>query len=188
MQVWTASNLLSFARVAIGIYAGGWLLVDPAAHRAEVLALMVIAALTDFLDGLLARSLHQVTELGKMIDPLADKISIGFVAVVLAAQGRIPLWFLGLALIRDASILAAGIYLHRARRITLQSNAWGKWAAGALAAYLFVVVLDLPSMELLNSALLACGVALLLVSSSLYIIRFSRVIRTAAPEAGSVKR
>ncbi len=177
VRIWTVSNLLSVARAFLGVCAGGVLLTDAARYRPAVLGLMVVAALTDFLDGLIARRLNQVTELGKIIDPVADKIAIACIGVVLAAQGKIPLWFLALVLIRDAAILACGVYLNRARGTTLQSNAWGKWAVTILAAYLIIAVLDLPPLEVLKSIVLFLGVLMLLISSTYYARRFLMVLR-----------
>ena len=53
----------------------------------------LLAVTTDALDGYFARLLHQESELGKVIDPLADKIGVGIVVVLLLIFGDIPLWF-----------------------------------------------------------------------------------------------
>ncbi len=69
----------------------------------------MIAAITDILDGYLARKFNQVTEFGKIIDPLADKIAIGAIIIKLFIIGVIPLYYFFMIIVRDVLIFLGGI-------------------------------------------------------------------------------
>ena len=83
-RVWTLPNLISFARIVLlGVFC--WLLFGPdRAHRWRRLVLMVVGV-TDFLDGYVARRFHQVSTLGKVLDPVADRVVL--VTGVIAIDG-----------------------------------------------------------------------------------------------------
>src|SRR5512142_3316042 len=114
-RVWTISNTLSFCRIVLVVPIVVLLLRNDAADRAVIGGLIVLAAATDFFDGLLARRLGQVSDLGKIIDPVADKLAVGAAGIALAIVGRVPVWFLVAALVRDLVILAGGVYIRSTR-------------------------------------------------------------------------
>ncbi len=95
-------------------------------HR-EAAAWFVVAAATDFLDGLLARSRRAVSPVGQYFDPLADKFLLSGVFIALAIEGSAPLWFVGLVLGRDLAIVMASLI---AMRVSTYSDytptIWGK--------------------------------------------------------------
>ena len=139
--------------------------------------IMAIAALTDKLDGVLARRLDEVTEWGKVLDPLADKIAVAVAAIVLLLLHAIPLWLVIVVVVRDVMILLGGVYLKTQRGIVLQSNEVGKWAVGIMSLMLFLMVLGIQSVA--TDILIAAVVVLLFISSVLYIRRFTEVMRTS---------
>jgi len=149
---------------------------DPSS-RFEAAGLIVLAAATDFLDGLLARKFHQETNLGKAIDPLADKVAVGVVAFVLTQQGKLPLWFLVLVLLRDGAIFLGAAYVRRARDIILQSNEAGKWAVVLIAALILVSVVSTGDPRWFRDLLLLAATGMLVLSFVLYLKRFLTVIR-----------
>ncbi len=143
------------------------------------LALLGIAALTDKLDGVFARRYNQITEWGKILDPLADKIGIAVVAIVLVQLGQIPLWFLLAIVARDVLILAGGMYLKRRRGIVEQSNLLGKWTIGVLAATMALAMLTVrgPVMD----GAIGLSVVMLIASLGLYAAVFVKALqRTSA--------
>jgi cardiolipin synthase len=91
------------------------LLVYPAAHGIlqghypAVLALFALAAFTDGLDGFLAKHFNWATELGKHLDPLADKLLLVSVFVCLSIAGLAPWWLTSLVLLRDLVIVSGAI-------------------------------------------------------------------------------
>lgn len=170
----TVSNLLSLTRALLAIPFAIVMLSEMENARWWGGAIMVVGILTDKFDGVLARRLNQTTEWGKILDPLADKVGVGTVVVVLLLLNEIPLWFVGLVLVRDVVIFAAGIYLRSRYGVVLPSNEAGKWAVGILSLGLFLLVLGRASM--LTDILMGASALMLVVSSYFYAMRFARVV------------
>ncbi|MEN9993249.1 MAG: CDP-diacylglycerol--glycerol-3-phosphate 3-phosphatidyltransferase [Actinomycetota bacterium] len=100
-------NLITMARIALApLFI--WVLFiypNPAAHeRWIVVFLFVLASATDGVDGALARKRNQVTDLGKLLDPIADKVLIGGALLALSALGQIDWWVTAVILIREIGI------------------------------------------------------------------------------------
>ncbi|HSD49374.1 MAG TPA: CDP-alcohol phosphatidyltransferase family protein, partial [Actinomycetota bacterium] len=128
----TIPNVLSFLRIAlIPVFVA--LIVDPDTTPWG-LALFAVVAATDWVDGLLARRLGQVTELGKVLDPTADRIAMAAGLVALAVRGAFPWWAAALILVRDAAVLAVGAGLLVGRRVRLDVRPLGKVATFTLMA------------------------------------------------------
>jgi CDP-diacylglycerol--glycerol-3-phosphate 3-phosphatidyltransferase len=139
-----------------------------------VLVLALTGALTDFLDGYFARKFNQVTELGKIIDPIADKIMVGSGALALLWAGKLPLWFLLIVVLRDVLILLGGIFAKKRKGVTLMSNNIGKYTVAFVALALLSVGLGWNGIsdELLYGSSLA-----MILSFVVYLLRFLDVIK-----------
>jgi len=167
-RVWTASNMLSFLRVLLVPPVVYCLTTEFPYNRLWATALIVVAVLTDVLDGYLARRLHQVSELGKIIDPLADKIAAVAVTLVLAWNGEIPVWFVSVVVLRDVLILIGGIYIQKKKNIVAQSNWLGKLAVAVLTGYVFLTVLNIDALDGVREVVMGFCVTLLVVSFVVY--------------------
>ncbi|HEX3931127.1 MAG TPA: CDP-alcohol phosphatidyltransferase family protein [Nocardioides sp.] len=99
VRVWTVPNALSFLRL-LGVPLFLWLVLGP---QADGWALAVLAAsgVTDYLDGYLARRLHQTSRLGEVLDPVADRLYILAVVIGLALRSVVPWWFAVVLPLRD---------------------------------------------------------------------------------------
>ena len=100
-------NLITLARIALAPLFIWVLFVfqNPAAHeRWIVVFLFVLASATDGVDGALARKRDQVTDLGKLLDPIADKVLIGGALLALSVLGQIDWWITAFILIREIGI------------------------------------------------------------------------------------
>ena len=137
-RYFTISNFLSASRIFLVIPMGCCLIADFPYHRLWTAGIIVIAVTTDLLDGFLARKLHQVTDLGKILDPLADKIGIGIYAILIAWTGDVPVWFVVFVLLRDLLIFIGGVYIRQAKKIIPQSNWPGKISVTLVALVLFL--------------------------------------------------
>lgn len=173
-DLWTVSNGISFLRVLLTLPAG-WYIWTGQYHIA--LWLGVASYISDLLDGWLARKLNEVTEAGKIIDPLADKIFVGTITVLLVLRGDLPLWFVTAIVLRDAIILLAGIYLTRRTGFVLPSNYPGKIAVFCIAFTMFCTVARFDSM-LITSGIYAASI-LMIISFTLYAWRFYTTLKTS---------
>ena len=97
-------NLLSFLRIAL-VPVFLWLLLNEMFLSA--ILILVVAGITDFLDGYLARKLNQMTKLGKVLDPVADRLYIFATLLALSATGHIPWWLAALVISRDVLMLVS---------------------------------------------------------------------------------
>ncbi|MGO9581746.1 MAG: CDP-alcohol phosphatidyltransferase family protein [Acidimicrobiales bacterium] len=108
-RVWTVPNMISFARIVLlGLFC--WLLFGPDLRIAATVVLMVVGA-TDFLDGFLARRLHQVSTLGKVLDPLADRLVLVTGVIAITVYGAVPVWLAVVVLGREVLVSAAVMVL-----------------------------------------------------------------------------
>lgn len=125
-RIWTVPNVLSIARlISIPIFV--WLALVPEQDAAAA-AVLALGGFTDYLDGVLARRWDQVTRFGQLLDPIADRLSTVTVLVVFLIRGIVPVWFVGLLILRDA-LLAVQMARLRRRGVTgLPVNWVGKAA------------------------------------------------------------
>lgn len=104
VEVLNIPNVLSLLRIALVPVFLWFLLQEMFVSAITVLA---IAGLTDFLDGFLARKLNQTTKLGKMLDPVADRLYIFATLLALSVTGYVPWWLAGLVILRDLLMLVS---------------------------------------------------------------------------------
>ena len=171
----TASNLLSITRAVLVIpFIVVMLFTDPPSQLWGCI-IMVVAALTDRYDGILARKFNQITDWGKILDPLADKIAVAAVAIVLLILGDIPVWFVTVLIARDVLIASGGVYIKKKKGLLLQSNEAGKWTVGIVALALSLMVLN--AQTILVDVAVWASVVLLVISLALYVRRFVEVMK-----------
>jgi cardiolipin synthase len=173
---WTVSNVLSLARVVLLVPILYFLLKLNDGDRGVAASLMLVAALTDFLDGQIARRYHQESEFGRIVDPLADKICAGAVVIALVSLGDVPFWFLPAVIGRDTLILLGGIYIAKTKRVVFHSNWAGKATMGIVAAYLVVATLRIESLSDMKIVFLWLSAAFLTISLILYCRRFYNAV------------
>src|SRR5437867_2158319 len=128
----TVPNALSVARILL-IPAFVWLIVD---HRTTFGGLLLFGLVisTDWIDGYVARRTGQISELGTVLDPTADRLAIAAGLVALVVRGAFPLWAALLVLVRDVPILLAGVMLVVTRRIRIEVRFIGKVATFSVVA------------------------------------------------------
>jgi cardiolipin synthase len=147
-------NLLSVLRLVLVPFAVRAVYVGD--HRGA-LVVFATAAVTDALDGPLARRLRCVTRVGAYLDPIADKALLSSTYLALGAAGAIPWWLVGLVFGRDLLILAlVGAALLFTGYRDFPPNCWGKLSTGvqAVAAVWVIVARAFPSAGLPSYAML----------------------------------
>ena len=132
-ELFQLPNLVSLSRIALTPLVGYFLAQDSMQGTIICCVLLVIAAITDGLDGYLARKMNKISQLGIALDPIADKIFAGVLVLLLIFYRDFPLWLAGVIIGRDLLILLAGSLLLRGRKIVVPSNITGKYAFGMIA-------------------------------------------------------
>lgn len=170
----TVSNLLSFTRILLVLPFLLVMLSDIPSARLWGCLILALGALTDKLDGYVARRFHEETELGRILDPLADKVGVGAVAIILLLLGSLPLWFVATLVVRDLLILAGGLYIKRRTGVVLPSNTAGKWTVGIVALALMCALIDAPGA--VTGLALAAATLMVALSFVLYVRTFVAVV------------
>ncbi|MDX6224528.1 MAG: hypothetical protein QOE64_904 [Frankiales bacterium] len=187
-RVWTIPNVLSLLRLlgvplflylALGPHADGW-----------AFAVLAFGALTDYLDGKIARALGQTSKLGQLLDPAADRLYIAATAIALTVRDIVPLWLVVLLLARDV-VLAPTIPLLRRHGFgPLPVHFLGKAATFNLL-YAFPLLLlgdgssDLATLaRVVGWAFTVWGTALYWWAGVLYLDQVRRIIRARATAIG----
>jgi cardiolipin synthase (CMP-forming) len=183
-RVVTVPNLLSFLRIAlIPLFVA--LIVDPDTTGLGLLLFAAVAA-TDWVDGFLARRLGQVSELGKILDPTADRLAMAAALVALAVRGVFPWWAAALILVRDAAVLAVGVGLLIGRRVRLDVRPIGKVATFTLMIAVVWISWGNLGYALDDAALalgwvsFAAGIVEYYVAAGLYVGDVRRALAEAA--------
>lgn len=142
-DIFTPSNLISIMRAMFVLPAVFCIYASQKDTHLYYLvaAIFVAAAFTDVLDGIIARKTNTVTELGKIVDPLADKIFVGLVVIAMVYYHLIPVWFTAIILGRDLLILGVGMWAKRKLGLVLPSNYAGKIAVVVISITIFLIVI-----------------------------------------------
>jgi cardiolipin synthase len=126
----TIPNAISAVRIMM-IPVFVWLILRDGAEAAGIVLFAAVAA-TDWVDGTIARRTGRVSELGKILDPVADRLAIGAGLVALVIADAFPPWAALLILVRDAAVLAGGAFVLARRRIRIDVRFVGKVATFGL--------------------------------------------------------
>lgn len=183
-EIFYLSNIISFSRfilLAICLY---FLIND---NYLLTCLMIVLIWLSDLADGFIARKRNEISELGKIIDPLADKIVIISLVIVLLLNRIIPAYYVIIIILRDALILAGGLYLNYKKNMVLQSNWLGKIAVFTIGFTLVLSLLKTGALtgqfgnyllyhneitELLYSIMFFISIAMIFISLTSYFYRF----------------
>ncbi|MBA2716369.1 MAG: CDP-alcohol phosphatidyltransferase family protein, partial [Propionibacteriales bacterium] len=137
-RIVTVPNLLSIGRL-FGVPLFLWLVLVPHADGWALVVLMV-SGITDWLDGMLARTLNQASKLGQILDPVADRLYILAVVIGLAIRDIIPWWLAVLLPLRDVLLFSLVPFLRTRGYSALPVHFLGK-AATASLLYAFPLLL-----------------------------------------------
>jgi len=161
-EILTLPNFFSFIRIFLVIPIFYYISLN---ENITVLIYVVIAFITDGLDGFLARRLNQISELGKVLDPLADKICTtgGFVA--LSVFQGFPVWVTIIIISRDLIIAFGSVLLLGRNKVVFPSNYIGKVTVFLITVYAIIFLLGL---EVLYTPLLIAVILMLIISIFYY--------------------
>lgn len=157
--------------VAALLYEGG----NCQEMRMGANALFIIASLTDCLDGMIARKYHLVTNFGKFMDPLADKLLVCSALICLIELGQVPSWMVLVIISRE--FIISGFRLVAADNgVVIAASPWGKFKTVFQMIAVVLLIMNLPALSLVTDITLWIALILTLVSLVDYVAKNYRVL------------
>jgi CDP-diacylglycerol--glycerol-3-phosphate 3-phosphatidyltransferase len=179
--IWNVANALTILRLVM-VPAVAWTLaIGTPGLGWTAAALFAAAALTDHLDGHLARSRGLVTDFGKIADPIADKALIGVTLIVLSWTRQLSWWVTGLILLREVGITVLRFCVIRYRVIAASMGGKVKTVVQIIAILLYVIPVPASWTWLQWTAvvLMVVAVALTLATGAEYVYQVVVLLRAA---------
>ena len=153
------------------IFGGGLEYMDYVA-----LAIFIIASLTDLIDGKIARKYNLVTNFGKFMDPLADKLLVSAAMIALVELGRIPAWIV-IVIISREFIISGFRLVASDNNVVIAASYWGKFKTVFQMVMVCLMIADIPGLEVLTDAVMWIAVALTIISLIDYLLKNKDVMR-----------
>lgn len=171
-------NKLTVLRVLMIPFFVVFMLMDivPGMDKWIALAIFAIASLTDLLDGKIARKYNLVTNFGKFMDPLADKLLVSSAMICLVEMGRLPAWIVIIIISRE--FIISGFRLVASDSgIVIAASYWGKFKTVFQMVMIIVMIIDLgPAFVMLENILIYVALILTVVSLIDYIAKNKEVL------------
>lgn len=182
---WNVANILTVVRILLAPVFVVLLAADGGADgplRYAAAALFIVAIATDGVDGHIARSRNLVTDLGKLLDPIADKVLTGAALVMLSVLGELPWWVTIVILVRELGITAYRFAVLRDRVVAASRG--GKLKTVAQAVAISVALLPLwdvvgDGMHVVNTVLMSIALILTVLSGLDYMRQALRAERSS---------
>ena len=178
-NVWTIPNVLTIIRI---ILIPVFVVLFFKGQKIAALCVFCVASLTDMLDGYLARRLNQITDFGKLFDPLADKLMVLTVMVCQTFWGPLPLVAVIIVAVKELVMVLGGVFM-LSKDVVVYSNYFGK---AAQVGFIFSLILSFFHDNFLEGNVVLWGMTpdILL----LWITVALAVIAMAVYAAGAVKK
>lgn len=143
--------------------------------RIAALIVFCLASFTDFLDGQIARKQNLVTDFGKFMDPLADKLLVCSALICLIELNQLPAWYVIVIIARE--FIISGFRLVAADKgIVIAASWWGKFKTTFQMLTVILLILDIPALRLITTIIAGIALVLTIVSLVDYMIKNIRVI------------
>ena len=171
-------NKLTVLRVILIPFFVVSLMIENGANqtfRYVAAAIFIIASLTDMLDGKIARKYNLVTNFGKFMDPLADKLLVCSALICLIQLGQLPAWMVIIIVSRE--FIISGFRLVAADNgIVIAASYWGKFKTVFQMTAVVLLIFNIPALSVLTSAVLWIAVILTVVSLVDYVAKNIKVL------------
>ena len=169
-------NKLTIARVIMIPFFLVFLMTDFfEAARYVALAIFIIASLTDMLDGKIARKYNLVTNFGKFMDPLADKLLVCSALICLIQLGQLPAWVVIIIISRE--FIISGFRLVAADNgIVIAASYWGKFKTTFQMIAVILMIFNIPALATVTMIMLVIAVVLTVISLVDYVAKNIEVL------------
>lgn len=170
------ANKLTVFRVVLVPFFVLFMLTDFTPYNRWIaFAIFCIATITDKLDGTIAKKYNMVTDFGKFMDPIADKLLVSSALICLSSLGEIPAWIVVVIITREFAI--SGIRLVAADNgVTIAATWWGKSKTIAQMAMIIIMLMKIPALHILSQVVMYVSLVLTIISMVDYIIKNKAVL------------
>ncbi|MEG0687185.1 MAG: CDP-diacylglycerol--glycerol-3-phosphate 3-phosphatidyltransferase [Hungatella sp.] len=144
-------------------------------YRYVAAAIFIVASLTDLLDGKIARKYHLVTNFGKFMDPLADKLLVCSALICLIELGQLPAWMV-IVIISREFIISGFRLVASDNGIVIAASYWGKWKTVFQMASVILLILNLSPLHLVTAACVWIALVLTVISLVDYLVKNHKVL------------
>ena len=171
-------NKLTVLRVIMVPFFVFFMLTDVGgpANKWIALVLFCVASLTDMLDGKIARARNLVTNFGKFMDPLADKLLVCSAMICMIPLGKLQAWFVIIIIARE--FIISGFRLVASDNgVVIAANYWGKFKTVSQMIMIILIILDLDFLNILTQIFIWIALALTVISLEEYIRQNIGVLR-----------
>ena len=183
-EVWNLPNALTLLRIFLVPFLVVVLLTKFTGREFVGLAIFLVAAITDFFDGWLARRRNQTTKLGALLDPIADKLlmSAAFISLVEMDPVHVPAWMVVIIIGREFAVSGLrSIAAQQGVTIAASPLGKGKMVSQVIAISLLILGYELGRFRVIGKVALWGVVLFALVSGIDYFIKFSRAVLRDQP-------
>ncbi|HPU63557.1 MAG TPA: CDP-alcohol phosphatidyltransferase family protein [Mobilitalea sp.] len=187
-DLWSIPNILCYIRfLLIPVFVVQYIKAQETREYFQAAAVVLASGITDLLDGFIARTFNMVTELGKLIDPIADKLTQAALIFVLIVKIKWMFLLLILFVLMQLFLLIAGLAMLKKNKKLDGSKWFGKVSTTVFYAVMLVLV-AVPNLNqnIVNVMLLICG-AFLALSFALYVREYIRMYREVKLEESKQK-
>jgi len=158
-------NKLTMLRVIMIPFFVFFMLTNVTGPNSQWIALVIFiaASLTDMLDGKIARKYHLITDFGKFMDPLADKMLVISAMICLVSIDRIPAWIVIVIVARE--FIISGFRLIAADKgVVIAASYWGKFKTVFQMAMVILMIANIPALSVLTQIVMWIALALTVIS------------------------
>lgn len=172
-------NKLTILRVIMIPFFVLFLMMDGgtnSTYRYIAAAIFIVASLTDLLDGNIARKYNLVTNFGKFMDPLADKLLVCSALICMIELGQLPAWMVIIIISRE--FIISGFRLVASDNgVVIAASYWGKFKTTFQMVAVVLLIFNIPALSIVTTAVVWIAVALTIISLVDYIVKNSNVLR-----------
>ena len=137
--------------------------------------LFIVASLTDLIDGKIARKYNLVTNFGKFMDPLADKLLVCSALICLIELGQLPAWVVIIIISRE--FIISGFRLVAADNgVVIAASYWGKFKTTFQMAAVILMIFNIPALTLVTNIVVVIAVALTIISLVDYVAKNIKIL------------
>lgn len=167
--------IIPFILILLGNHAG-WFGEGRVMFDYIALAIFIIASLTDLVDGKIARKYNLVTNFGKFMDPLADKLLVCAAMIALVEMGRIPSWIVIIIISREF-IISGFRLIASDNNVVIAASYWGKFKTTFQMIMVCLMIANIPQIQLLTNLVMWIALVLTVISLADYLLKNKDVMK-----------